>query len=151
MQKKYWEDIRIVYIGFEVPPPPPPPPPPPVILPSDFYTYVVGVTHVTFSLIEREVDKILVLGPSHVKMYHSVITMSSLAQSCNRLMDAWMFWTRENLIAYPCRWARGCVFEGFDCAIPWVLMPWLLLSPGHQHPWYWIWRKTGPCLPHIMI
>ena len=22
----------------------------------------------------------------------------------------------------------------------WMLMPWLLASPGHQHPWYWLCR-----------
>ena len=23
-------------------------------------------------------------------------------------------------------------------SIPWLLMPWLLASPGHQQPWYWL-------------
>ena len=25
----------------------------------------------------------------------------------------------------------------------WLLMPWLLVSPGHQKPWYWLCRITG--------
>ena len=25
-------------------------------------------------------------------------------------------------------------------SISWLLMPWLLASPGHQHPWYWLLR-----------
>ena len=29
------------------------------------------------------------------------------------------------------RWTRS---------IPWLLMPWLLLSPGHQQPWHWLCR-----------
>ena len=27
-------------------------------------------------------------------------------------------------------------------SISWLLMPWLLASPGHQQPWYWICRIT---------
>ena len=29
-------------------------------------------------------------------------------------------------------------------SIPWLLMPWRFVSPGHQHPWYWL---LVPCLP----
>ena len=25
-------------------------------------------------------------------------------------------------------------------SISWLLMPWLLTSPGHQQPWYWLYR-----------
>ena len=25
-------------------------------------------------------------------------------------------------------------------SISWLLMPWLLMSPGHQQPWYWLYR-----------
>ena len=28
-------------------------------------------------------------------------------------------------------------------SIPWLLMPWLLESPGHQQPWYWLCRING--------
>ena len=27
-------------------------------------------------------------------------------------------------------------------SIPWLLMPWLLVAPGHQQQWYWLWRIT---------
>ena len=27
-------------------------------------------------------------------------------------------------------------------SIPWLLMPWLLVSPGHQQPWYWLHTKN---------
>ena len=30
---------------------------------------------------------------------------------------------------------------------PWLLMPWLLVSPGHQQPWCWLCSKRVPCLP----
>ena len=28
-------------------------------------------------------------------------------------------------------------------SILWLLMPWLLMSPGHQQPWYWLHRIGG--------
>ena len=28
-------------------------------------------------------------------------------------------------------------YSGINWSIPWLLMTWLLVSPGHQHPWYW--------------
>ena len=29
---------------------------------------------------------------------------------------------------------------GLTRSIPWFLMPWFLVSPGHQQPWYWLYR-----------
>ena len=29
-------------------------------------------------------------------------------------------------------------YSGITRSIPWLLMPWLLLSPGHQQSWYWL-------------
>ena len=31
---------------------------------------------------------------------------------------------------------------------PWLLMPWLLVGPGHQQSWYWL-CKTGRSLPPL--
>ena len=45
-------------------------------------------------------------------------------------------------------------------SLSWLLMPWLLTSPGHQHPWYWLCRigkslsylrKDYICLCHINV
>ena len=33
-------------------------------------------------------------------------------------------------------------------SIPWLLMPWLLVSPGHQQPWHW-WCRINESLPSI--
>ena len=30
-------------------------------------------------------------------------------------------------------------------SISWLLKPWLLTSPGHQQPWYWLYRICRPC------
>ena len=35
---------------------------------------------------------------------------------------------------------RGPSYLGLTRSISWLLMPWLLTSPGHQHPWYWLCR-----------
>ena len=36
---------------------------------------------------------------------------------------------------------RGPSYLGLTRSISWLLMPWLLTSPGHQQPWYWQCRK----------
>ena len=33
---------------------------------------------------------------------------------------------------------QGASYLGLTRSISWLLMPWLLASPGHQHPWYWL-------------
>ena len=35
---------------------------------------------------------------------------------------------------------RGPSFLGLTRSISWLLMPWLLTSPGHQQPWFWLCR-----------
>ena len=33
---------------------------------------------------------------------------------------------------------RGSTYLGLTRSVSWLLMPWLLSSPGHQQPWYWL-------------
>ena len=33
---------------------------------------------------------------------------------------------------------RGPSYLGLTRSISWLLVPWLLASPGHQQPWYWL-------------
>ena len=35
---------------------------------------------------------------------------------------------------------RGPSYLGLTRSISWLLMPWVLMSPGHQQPWYWLYR-----------
>ena len=35
---------------------------------------------------------------------------------------------------------RGLSYPGLTRSISWLLMSWLLASPGHQQPWYWLCR-----------
>ena len=55
---------------------------------------------------------------------------------------------------------RGPSYLGLTRSIPWLLMPWLLTSQGHQQPWYWLciicrfWsylRKNLKYLCHINV
>ena len=41
------------------------------------------------------------------------------------------FWTRN---------VRGPSYLGLTRSISWLPMPWLLMSSGHQQPWYWLCR-----------
>ena len=43
---------------------------------------------------------------------------------------------------------RGPSYLGLTGSISWLLMPWLLTSPGHQQPWYWLCR-IGRFLSHL--
>ena len=36
---------------------------------------------------------------------------------------------------------RGPSYLGLTRSISWLLMPWLLTSPGHQQPWHWLWKR----------
>ena len=36
-------------------------------------------------------------------------------------------------------------------SMPWLLMPWLLASPGHQQPWYWFMGCGYSCLSWEII
>ena len=38
---------------------------------------------------------------------------------------------------------RGPSWLGLTRSISWLLMPWLLASPGHQQPWHWLCRIGG--------
>ena len=43
---------------------------------------------------------------------------------------------------------QGPSYLGLTRSISWLLMPWLLTSPGHQQPWYWL-CKIGRFLSYL--
>ena len=43
---------------------------------------------------------------------------------------------------------RGPSYFSLTRSISWLLMPWLLASPGYQQPWYWLCR-IGRSLPYL--
>ena len=46
-------------------------------------------------------------------------------------------WDTDNTVALNV-WGQS--YLGLTRSIPWLLMPWLLTSPGNQQPWYWLYR-----------
>ena len=44
----------------------------------------------------------------------------------------------DNYSCYLTLKVRGPSYLGLTRSISWLLMPWLLTSPGHQQPWYWL-------------
>ena len=43
---------------------------------------------------------------------------------------------------------RGQSHLGLTRSISWLLMPWLLTSPGHQQPWHWL-HRICRCLSYL--
>ena len=101
--------------------------------------------------------------------YHIHFWEVSLQLSCGDSCQVWMWFNRSDCFlrkAVICPVekvgreltlnVRGGNYLGFTWSISWLLMPWLLTSPGHQQPWYWLcricgsWkRKDFKCLCHI--
>ena len=55
--------------------------------------------------------------------------------------DNWhiCFWFGMSWTDYSLRLSMwGPSYLGLIRSISWLLMPWLLASPGHQQPWYWL-------------
>ena len=50
-------------------------------------------------------------------------------------------WTQASLgLDELTLYVQGPSQLGLTRSISWLLMPWLLASPGHQQPWYWLCR-----------
>ena len=64
-----------------------------------------------------------------------------------------MKWQAENFKIYLALLITKPKYSRLTASRPWLLLPWLLVSPGHQQPWYWLCRinrffhKEGSQLP----
>ena len=63
---------------------------------------------------------------------------SSSAVADPSFVNSWLWWL--NAIFPLTLKVRGPSYLGLTRSISWLLMPWLLTSPGHQQPWYWLCR-----------
>ena len=85
----------------------------------------------------EQIFSLPVLGDAHMA---SIYCMES------RILDVSFKWCQHG----GCWWhgaylvltlnVRGPSYLGLTRSISWMLMPWLLTSPGHQQPWYWLCR-----------
>ena len=61
----------------------------------------------------------------------------SLFRNDKRCKIHYVFQTKLSMLTLN---VRGPSYLGLTRSISWLLMPWLLTSPGHQQPWYWLCR-----------
>ena len=57
-----------------------------------------------------------------------------LQNECLTFFFSFFSTLRSNMIIHSCY----AVETGNSRSIAWLLMPWLLASPGHQRPWHWL-------------
>ena len=50
-----------------------------------------------------------------------------------------LIWITHELLGLTLN-VRGPSYLGLTRSISWLLIPWLLTSPGHQQTWYWLYR-----------
>ena len=77
-----------------------------------------------------------------MKINEWIITVTTRRHNLWRLFDCLI---EFNVARYRCKLAlnvRGPRYLGLTRSISWLLMHWLFTSPGHQQPWYWLWK---PC------
>ena len=70
---------------------------------------------------------------AHVRTYLNSFRISDISLKCGRVMLSTMKHLTLNV--------RGPSYLGLTRSISRLLMPWLLTSPGHQQPWYWLSRS----------
>ena len=58
------------------------------------------------------------------------------------------YWACCKIICSSTLNVQGLTYLSLTRSISWLLMPWLLVSPGHQHPWYWLCR-IGQSLSYL--
>ena len=113
----------------------------------------IGVHLPLPTLISRRSDLSKVIGQHHSSLssYRSIIWSIpkihvsknvTLIISALRKID-WLLFPPCNILMHCLPWitisyVRGLSYPGITKSISWLLMPWLLTSPGHQQPWYWL-------------
>ena len=74
-------------------------------------------------------------------------------------LDAWPKWRQHMRLISSSMHLLACVplltlnvqgpsYPGLTWSISWLLMPWLLTSPEHRQPWYWL-CKIGRFLSYL--
>ena len=72
---------------------------------------------------------ILLIGPLGINLSEILIEILTLS------------FQKMRFKASSAKWRPFCLgLNVLTRSISWLLMPWLLASPGHQQPWYWLCR-----------
>ena len=76
---------------------------------------------------------ILCMRPANEsRCYNVTLSLIGWAHTQN---DSWALYCQYLILN-----VRGPSYLGLTKSISWLLMPWLLTSPAHQQPWYWLCR-----------
>ena len=76
-----------------------------------------------------------------------ILHWKTLSHSLDQLMCC-KTWTKIRTKSKSTLNIRGASYLSWTRSASWLLMPWLLASPGHQQPWYWL-CITGRSLPYL--
>ena len=91
------------------------------------YTYLIHPSHKCYNAVDK-----------YPTMHHFVAEMCTfMSQNC-ALWDLGEVHYGICEIGLLTLNVRGPSYLGLTRSISWLLMPWLLTSPGHQQPWYWL-------------
>ena len=83
----------------------------------------------------RKKPCILDLVMHQFQVYHLLENVKIMESFCGYVTILYM--TASCLLTLN---VRGPSYLGLTRSMSWLLMPWLLTSPGHQQPWYWLYR-----------
>ena len=84
--------------------------------------------------------------PLNTNLYIKTSCFSCLIQLDKGLIDCICAYYGKDCLGHNIHYAeltliaRGPSYLGLTRSISWLLMPWLLTSPGYQQPWYWLYR-----------
>ena len=78
-------------------------------------------------------------------LYICILCITFVKQKLISICRLWITWTTLTVVRdRPLNLTlnvRGPSYLGLTRSISWLLMPWLLTSPGHQQPWNWLCKR----------
>ena len=93
---------------------------------------------------------VLYLSPSDFNKHHHQYSSIYDAYPCSVQMPRWCMCQhhKEHPLHYCIIWIAIILLLKLEWSriirsIPWLLMPWRLMSPGHHQPWYWVLGLKG--------
>ena len=80
-----------------------------------------------------------VINQTHI--FVSVVLIKSMT-SCLHVFFSWIAIHAMHGCCIPSLLVLKPEYTRISRSIPWLLMTWLLMSPGHQQPCYWLWTTN---------
>ena len=117
---------------------------------TNIWWFTINVPYLFFIAIP---DNIFLLEIWIIRILYVSIILNTTDEKCSYCCLAFVLRVQYKIsiifhVEYDSRGGISYCFLPFSCwgrnilgklqIIPWLLLPWLLSSPGHQQPWYWI-------------